>query len=209
MVLALHHAKLEPVSRFFGALSVFAASVAAGWLWSPHPFRDVFFSGIVLLAVLFSLLGMFGVWTNHTPIAWMASLLLLGFTVFGMWSAGLLFVPAAIFLVIATIASHRTGPRRTVQHAIRANPPTVAELVLKAVAGASAGFAGVWITYFGAVRQELFGACADETLSCALTKMHWGAVGLTLFGLATIAVGGWALWKQIYIARVLRLTRSG
>ena len=198
---------IRSASRLLSVLAVLSASVASGYLLLPNPLVDVFFSGIVLLSVLFALVGGIGVWTNRTPLVWVAALLLMALTIMGMMSVGLFLAPAALFLLGAAIFSQLAGPRTGLQEAIIANPPTVPEAVLKTLAGTVSMVVGVGLVYRGAFSQELFGACSSETLACALATTHWDAVGITILGLIAISFGGWLIWKQVYIARVLTSTK--
>lgn len=179
------------------------------YLLLPTPLADVFFSGIVLLSVIFALFGGVGAWTNRPSLVWVAALLLTGLTIIGIMSIGFVLAPAAIFLLGAALSAQRAGPREGVREAIRANPPTVPEAVSKTLAGTVSVAVGVGLVYVGAFSQELFTACASETLTCSLTNTHWDAVGLTLLGLLAVSLGAWLVWKQIYISRVLSSTQTG
>lgn len=208
MTRAFHSSSSRTTSRLLSALAILAACVASGYLLLPNPLADVFFSGIVLLSVLFALIGAFGAWTNRTPLVWVAALLLTGLAVIGMMSIGLLIAPTALFLLGAAFFSQLAGPRTDVQEAIIENPPTVREAVLKTLAGAVSVAVGGGLVYIGAFSQELFGSCARETLSCALNTTNWGAVGLVVLGLSVISYGSWLLWKQAYVARILASTQT-
>ena len=130
-------------------------------------------------------------------------ILLTGLSIIGMLSIGIFIAPAALFLLVAALLSQLSGQRTEVQEAILENPPTVPEAVLRTLAGAVSMAVGVIMVYFGAFSQELFGVCASETVACALDKTNWVAVGLTVLRLIILSLGGWLLWKQVYIARVL------
>ena len=203
MATAFQSPSTETASRLLSALAVLSASVAGGYLLLPNPLADVFFAGIVLLPVIFALVGGVGAWTNRTSLVWVAALSLTGLTILGMMSIGFFIAPATLFSLGAALFSQLSGPRTDVQEAIVTNPPTVPEAVLKTLAGTVSGAVGAGLVYIGAFRQELFGACASETLACAIDKTHWDAVGLTVSGLVVISLGGWLVWKQVYISRVL------
>lgn len=197
----------QTVSRLLSVLAILFACIAVTYLLLPNPLADVFFAGIVMLSVIFALVGGIGVWTNRTPLVWVAALMVTGLTFLGMMSIGVFLVLAALLLVGAAIFSQLAGPRMDVQETIIANPPTEREVVRKKQLGAGSVVVGVGLVYVGAFTQELFGACASETLACALNKTNWGAVGLTVLGLVAISLGGWLLWKQAYITRVLASTQ--
>jgi uncharacterized membrane-anchored protein YitT (DUF2179 family) len=203
MVPALKTPTSQTVSRLLSVLAILSASVAVTYLLFPNPLADVFFAGIVLLSVIFALVGGIGAWTNRTPLVWVAALLLTGLSILGMMSIGMFLVPATLLLLGAAIFSQMAGPRTDVRDAIIANPPTERELVRKKQVGTGSVVVGGGLVYVGAFAQELFGACASETLACALNKTNWGAVGLTVLGLIAISLGGGLLWKQAYITRVL------
>ena len=118
-------------------------------------------------------------------------------------SIGLYLLPSALLLLGAAVFSHRSGPRPGVRESILANPPTRRNIVQKTLIGIGAIIVGCGLVYVGAFTQELFGSCSAETLACALETTNWGAVGLTVVGLSSISYGGWLLWKQAYISRVL------
>lgn len=191
------------VARLLAGLAVLAVSVAATALLLPDPRSDVFFAGIVMFAVLFGLVGGVGVWTDRTPLVWLAALLMTGLSVLGMTSIGVFLLPAALLLIGAAAFSHRGGPRRGVRASILANPPSRQDIARRVVSGVVSVVLGGGLVYVGAFRQELFGSCARETLACAVETTNWGAVGLTLCGLAAVGGGGWMLWRQSYVARVL------
>lgn len=191
------------VSRLLSGLAILAASVAVAVLLAPDPLADVFFAGIVLSSVLFAVVGGIGAWTNRTPLVWLATLLLGGLTILGMLSIGVFLVPAAVSLLGAAIFSQLAGPRTDVRAAIVADPPTEREIGRRTLAGAGAVLGGAGLVYVGAFAQELFGSCSNETLACAVDATNWGAVGLTALGFLAIGLGGWLLWKQLYVRRVL------
>lgn len=208
MVSVKRFPSVETSSRLLGALAVLSAVLASIYLLLPDPLTDVFFSGIVLLSVLFALVGEVGAWTNRTPLVWVAALLLTGLAIAGMMSIGFVIAPAALFMLGAALLSQLAGPRRDVREAIIADPPTVREAVLRTVAGTASVAVGAGLVYAGAFARELFGSCASETLACVLDTTHWDAVGITLLGLAAVGLGGWFVWRQIYVARVLGGTRT-
>lgn len=208
MALALRSPTSQTVSRFLSVLAFLAASVAVTYLLLPNPLADVFFAGIVMLSVVFTFVGGVGAWTNRTPLVWVAALLLTGLTLLGMLSVGIFLVPAALLLLGAAIFSQLAGPRPDVRESIIANPPPERDLVRKKQVGTGAVLGGVGLVYVGAFAIGLFGACASETLACALDTTHWGAVGLTVLGLVAVSYGSWLLWKQAYITRVLASTQT-
>lgn len=64
--------------------------------------------------------------------------------------------------------------------------------------------------YEGIFVRELFTRdCASETLNCALAVTRWDAVGLSILGIGAIWVGGWLVWQQVTVGRVLAATRAG
>lgn len=201
-------ARLLTVSRGLSSLALVAALVTSSILLYPSPLGDVFFSGIVLSSVLFAVIGVLGAWTTRTPLLWLAAFLLAGLTVVGMLSIGLLIAPATILMVGAAITNHLAGPRSGVRDAITADPPTTEERASRTIVGGFSTVVGIGFVYAGAFRQELFGACADESLSCAFGMAHWDAIGLTVIGLSVVAIGGWLLWQQMIITRALSATRS-
>lgn len=209
MVSAFRFPSHERVSRLFGALAVLFAGVAAGILLAPNPLADAFFAGWMLVAVGLSLVGGIGAWTNRTALVWVAALPLTGLAIAGMMSIGFLIAPAALCLLASAVFSQSAGPRAGVREVITADPPSGSEIARKSLLGIGSMVVGIGLVYVGAFARELFGACASETLACALDKTHWGAVGITLLGLIAIGSGGWLVWKQVYVARVLASKRSG
>lgn len=194
---------VDRVSRLLSLLAILSASVAATVLLFPDPLADVFFAGWVLFSVGLTIVGGFAAWTSRTPLIWVTSILLLIVSILGMMSIGFLIAPAALFLLGAALFSQVAGPREGVQEAIIADPPTTTQMVLKTLGGVVSVALGAGLVYSGAFVQTLFGACIQETLACALSKTHWDTVGLTVAGLVIISLGGWLIWKQLYIARVL------
>lgn len=205
MARAFQPSSVRTVSRLLSVLAVLSASVAGSYLLFPNPLADVFFAGWVLVGVILSLVGGIGAWTNRTPLVWVAALLLTGLAIVGMWSIGLFIAPAAVLLLGAALFSQLAGPREDVLEAITTNPPTASEVVLKTLAGTGSVVVGTGLVYVGAFAQELFVACARETLACAIGNIHWDAVGITVFGLLAVGFGGWMVWKQVFVARVLAL----
>lgn len=191
------------VSRLLSLLAVLSASLAAIFLLFPDPLADAFFAGWILFSVGLTIVGGLATWTNRTPLVWVTSILLLIVSILGMMSIGFLVAPAAFFLFGAALFSQVAGLREGVREAIIADPPTTTQIVLKTLGGVVSLALGAGLVYSGAFVQELFGACAQETLVCALSKTRWDAVGLTVMGLVTISLGGWLIWKQIYIVYVL------
>lgn len=198
-----HSVSSETVSRLLSVGALISAILAVTVLLLPNPLADVFFAGIVSLSVLFTLVGGIGAWTNRTPIVWVAALLLTGLTILGLLSIGIYLVPSTLLLLGAAVFSQLAGPRLEVRESILADPPTRQDLIQKTLVGIGAIVAGFGFVYIGAFTRELFGSCARETLACGLEMTNWGAVGLTVFGLFAVSYGGWLLWKQSYISRVI------
>ncbi|QLH76798.1 hypothetical protein HZS55_05530 [Halosimplex rubrum] len=199
----------ERAARLTSALAVVVASAAAVALLVPDPFADAFFAGWVLLLVGLAVAGAVGAWTNRPPLVWVAALLTTGLAVVGMMSIGLLVAPVALLLVLTAGFSHVSGPREGVREAIVADPPSARVLALKSLAGVTAVAVGGWLVNLGAVARPLFGACARETLSCALAVTHWDAVAITALGLLSVSFGAWLVWRGSYVARVLASEGSG
>lgn len=198
----------ETASRLLSVLALLSASVAVILLLLPNPLADVFFAGIVMLSVVFALVGGIGAWTDRTPLVWVSALLLSGLSVIGMLSIGFFFAPAALLLLGAAVCSQMAGPRTDVREAILADPPTARDVARKMLLGIGLVFGGLGLVYVGAFAQELFGSCARETVACALETTNWSGVGLTLLGLFAVSYGGWLLWKQAYLTRVLAATQT-
>lgn len=190
-------------SRLLSVLAILVVGVAAGYILLPDPLADVFFAGWVLFSVGLAIVGGFGAWTNRTPLVWLAALLLTGLSILGMWSFGLFIAPAALLLLGAAILSQLTGPREDVRESILTDPPTSEELTSMVKTGSGSVVVGALSIAIGAFGVGLFGSCASETTSCVLAKTHWGAVGLTVLGLLAIGYGGFLLWKQAYVRRVM------
>jgi hypothetical protein len=191
------------VSRSLGALAVLCAVVAAAWLLFPAPLADAFFAGWVLLSVAIAALGGAAAWAGRTPLIWVSALVLVGISILGMWSIGFLLAPAALALLGAAIAAQVTGGSEDRRNAVLADPPDREDVARKALLSASAVLVGGALVYDGAIRRELFDACARETVACAVGAVHWDAAAVTVLGLLAIALGGWLLWTQLYVARVL------
>lgn len=198
----------EAVSRLLSVLAIISASVAVTFLLFPNPLADVFFAGIMVFSVIFAVIGGIGAWTNRAPLVWVAALLLTGLSILGLMSIGVLLVPAALLLLGAAIFSQMSGPRADVQKTITTDPPEGQEILRKLLLGIGSVAGGLGIVYWSAFKRELFGSCASETVACALETTNWGAVGLTVLGLVGISVGGWLLWKQTYVMRVLASTQT-
>lgn len=195
-------------SRLLSAAAFVAALLATAALLAPEPLADVFFGGIVLLNPLFATIGAAGAWTNRASLIWLAALLSAGLTLAGMMSIGTVLAPTAILLLGSAVAASAAGPRAGVRERIVADPPSARDRLLRVTTGVAAAVAGAGLVDAGAFDRELFGSCARETLACALETTNWGAVGLTLLGLGAVAGGGWLLWKQVYVSRVLRRARA-
>lgn len=198
------------VSRLLATGSVVLAVVAAGVLLWPRPLADVFYAVWVLATVALAGIGAIGAWTRRSALMWVAALLLAGLSILGMWSFGLFVAPAAVVLLGAAVASYWTGPQLGAHKAVLENPPSVLEAVLKTLAGTALVVVGAGLTYEGAIVRELFTrGCARETLECALAVVRWDGAGLAVFGLAGIGTGGWLVWRQVAVGRVLASTQSG
>lgn len=208
---------MVPVSRFsasalgrlFGVLAVLSAGSAAVALLLPNPLADAFFAAWVLGSVAVSVVAAAAAWANRTPLAWAGALLLAALSILGMWSVGLLVAPAAAFALGAALCSQLSGPRSDVRRAIVAEPPSVQESALKALAGLAAVVLGGSLVYASAVAGGLFEACAAETVVCVVERTHWDAVAVTVVGLSALVLGGWTLWRQVYVARVLAAEQPG
>lgn len=188
------------ISRLLGALAALSAVVAAGVLLFPDPLADAFFAGWVTVGVGLALIGAVAAWTNRTPLVWTTALLLTGLAIAGMWSIGLFVAPAAIALLGASLFLQLASSRSNAQGAVPANPPTKREILHRAVAGTAFVIVGGSLVYLGAIGRELFSACASETLECAIDSLQWDAVGITVVGVSAVGIGGWVLWKQIYVS---------
>ncbi len=198
------------VSRFLAGLAVVLATLAAIVLLVPRPLADAFFAAWVLFAVVLAVVGALGAWTRRTALVWVTALLLAGLSIVGMWSLGPFVAPASLALLGAAVASLWTAPRPGVHEAILDNPPSVLEAVLKTLAGVVLVGVGIGLVYDGAIVRELFArGCSSETLSCMLAVTRWDAVGLSLLGSAGIGSGGWLVWKQVAIGRVLASNVAG
>ena len=203
MAPASRSSRIEAAGRLLSGLAVLILVVAAASLLLPSPLSDAFFAVWVLGGVAVSVVGAFAAWTNRTPLVWLTALLLLALSVLGMWSIGFLVAPAALCLLGSAVLLRRAGPREEVRNAVLDDPPSVSEAVAKTLVGAGAVVVGAGLVYTGSLTRQLFGACARETLACAVEKTHWDAVAVTLAGLVVVSVGCWLLWTQIYAARVL------
>lgn len=197
------------LSRGLAGGAVVVSLLAAAVLLSPAPLADVFFAGIVLLSPLLAAVGAAGAWTGHTAVVWVAALLSVGLTLVGAMSVGLLFAPAALLLVGSAVAALGAGPDTEAREKLVANPPATRERVQKALFGAAAIVVGAAVVDVAALDRHLFGSCAQETLGCVVETTNWGLVGLTLLGFGAVAVGGWLLWRQVYVTRVLAGARAG
>ena len=196
-------------SRLLAGLALLASLLASAALLLPTPRSDAFFAGIVLLNPLFAAVGVAGAWIDRTVVVWVAALLSVGLSLVGAMSAGLFFAPTALLLLGSAVTAQAAGSRAGVRERIVADPPSDRERLLRALPGAASILVGVGLVNVGTFGQELFGSCARETLACALETTNWGAVGVALLGFAAVAVGGWVVWKQVYVSRVLRRARSG
>lgn len=198
------------VSRLLAGVSAVLAGLAAVVLLFPQPLADAFFAAWVLFAVILAVFGAIGAWTRRSALVWVAALLLSGLTVAGMWSIGGFVAPAALGLLGAAVASLWTGPRPGAHEAIVKDPPSVLEAVIKTLAGTVLVVAGAALAYEGTVVRELFTrGCSSETLACALAVMQWDGIGLSILGLAAIGSGGWLVWRQVAVGRVLTSSNAG
>lgn len=200
---------VTPVSRLLGVLAVLSTAIAAGYLLAPDPLADVFFAGWVLFSVVLALVGAVGAWTNRRPLLWVAALALTGLSIMSITSLGLFIAPAALLLLVSASLLQVAGPRPEAHEAIADDPPSVREALLKALAGTGSVAVGGVLVYLGAFARELFGACATESLACAIEKANWLGIGSTVVGLVAIGVGGWLLWRQVYVAGVLASKQTG
>ena len=207
MVSAHRSSSFGKVSRLLSGLAILSASVAGAYLLLPNPVGDVFFAGWVLLGVLLSIVGGIGAWTNRSPLIWVAAILLIGLTVTGLLSIGRFIAPAAFFMLGSALFSQLAGPRTENVDAITTDPPTESEVLQKTLAGFGSVVVGVGLVYVGAFAQELFGACASETIACAIEKTQWGAVGVSVLGLIAISLGGWLFWRLIYTTRAVGMKK--
>ena len=208
MVSAHRSSSFGRVSRLLSGLAILSASVAATYLLLPDPLGDVFFAGWVLLGVILSIVGGIGAWTNRSPLIWVAAISLIGLTIIGIWSIGRFIAPAAIFMLGSALFSQVAGPRTENVDAITTDQPTEWEVLQKILAGFGSVVVGVGLVYGGAFAQELFGACASETIACAIEKTQWGAVGITVLGLIAISFGGWLCWRLICPTRTIGLKKA-
>lgn len=198
------------VSRLLSGFAVVLAGVAAVVLLFPRPLADAFFAAWVVFAIVLAVVGAVGAWTRRTALVWVATLLLSGLTVVGMWSIGGFVAPAALVLLGAAVASLRTGPRPGAHESILEDPPSVLEAVLKTLAGAILVVVGAGLAYEGTVVRELFTrGCSNETLACALAVVRVDAIGFSILGLAAIGTGGWLVWRQVAAGRVLASSHTG
>lgn len=196
-------------SRLLSAAAVVAALLASAVLLAPTPLADVFFAGIVLLSPLFAVVGAVGAWTNRAALVWVAALLSVGLTLVGAMSVGLLFAPAALLLLGSAVAAQAAGPDSARRERLLADPPEPRERAQKALLGVASVVVGAAVVDAAALDRQLFGSCAQETLACALETTNWGLVALTLLGFGAVAVGGWLLWRQVYVTRLLAGARAG
>jgi hypothetical protein len=182
--------------------------VAGTYLLLPDPLGDVFFAGWVVLGVILSIVGGIGAWTNRSPLVWVAAISLIGLTIMGIWSIGGFIAPAGFFMLGSALCSQLAGPRTEHLEEIRTDPPTESEVLQKTLAGIGSVVVGVGLVYVGAFARELFGACASETVACAIEKTHWGAVGISVVGLIAISLGGWLFWRLVYTTRAGGLKKA-
>ena len=207
MVSAHQSSSFGKVSRLLSGLAILSASVAGTYLLLPNPLGDVFFAGWVLLGVILSIVGGIGAWTNRSPLIWVAAISLIGLTIIGIWSIGRFIAPAAFFMLGSALFSQLAGPRTENVDAVTTDPPTESEVLRKTLAGIGSVVVGVGLVYVGAFAQELFGACASETIACAIDKTQWGAVGVSVLGLIAISLGGWLCWRLIYTTRAVEMKK--
>lgn len=180
-------------ARLLAALAVVAALAAGALLLWPDPLADVFFAGWVLVAIGLAVAGAAGAWTDRTPVAWLAALLLAGLAVVGMWSIGVAIAPAGLLLLAAAGASQ--VDRRRLGELGEASPSRDRDALRRSLAGLAALVAGAWLVDAGAVSRPLFArGCARETAACLVAVARWDGVAVTLLGLAALGLGGWLLW---------------
>jgi len=208
MVSAQRSSSFRRVSRLLSGLAILSVIVAGTYLLLPDPLGDVFFAGWVVLGVILSIVGGIGAWTNRSPLVWVAAISLIGLTIMGIWSIGGFIAPAGFFMLGSALCSQLAGPRTEHLEEIRTDPPTESEVLQKTLAGIGSVVVGVGLVYVGAFARELFGACASETVACAIEKTHWGAVGISVVGLIAISLGGWLFWRLIYTTRAGGLKKA-
>jgi hypothetical protein len=209
MSLAPQPSRAERLVGLSSGLAVAAAVLAAGMLLFPRPLADAFFAGWVLVAVGLTVLGAAAAWTDRTPLAWIAALLLAALSIVGMWSIGFLIAPSALLVLLAAGLAQWAVPREPTDTRTD-DPPTGFEAALKAMAGVVLAVLGAGLFYEGFFVRELFTrGCASETLDCALAVTRWDAVGLAILGLAALAAGAWLLWTQVTVGRRLASGHPG
>jgi len=208
MVSAQRSSSFRRVSRLLSGLAILSVIVAGTYLLLPDPLGDVFFAGWVVLGVILSIVGGIGAWTNRSPLVWVAAISLIGLTIMGIWSIGGFIAPAGFFMLGSALCSQLAGPRTEHLEEIRTDPPTESEVLQKTLAGIGSVVVGVGLVYVGAFARELFGACASETVACAIEKTHWGAVGISVVGLIAISLGGWLFWRLVYTTRAGGLKKA-
>lgn len=196
----------ETWSRLLSALAVLTTAVAAGYLLLPLPLSDAFFAAWVLFAVGLALLGAAGAWTGRPTPVWFAALALTALSVVGMWSIAGFVGPAAALMLASALLSRRADPDGPEGTAPESRTPD--ESLPKALGGAASAVAGAALVYAGAFTGELFGACARETVDCALARTDWAAVGVTVLGLAAVGLGAWTVWRQVSAARAPAASRA-
>ncbi len=197
-------------SRLLSGVAVVLAGLAAVPLLFTQPQGDAFFAAWVLFAIILAVIGALGAWTRRTALVWVAALLLFALSIVGMWSLGPFIAPAALVLLGAAVASLWTGPRPDRHEAVLNDPPSVMDAVLTTLVGAVLVVVGATLGYEGTIVRELFtSGCASETLDCALAVTRWDAVGLTVLGLAAIGIGGWLVWRQVAVGRILASNQTG
>ena len=207
MVSAHQSSSFGRVSRLLSGLAILSASGAGAYLLLPNPVGDVFFAGWVLLGVILAIVGGIGAWTNRSPLVWVAAISLIGVTIIGILSIGRFIAPAAFFMLGSALFSQLAGPRTEHVEAITTDPPTESEVVQKTLAGFGSVVLGVGLVYVGAFARELFGACASETIACAIEKTHWDAVVITVLGLIALSLGGWLFWRLIHTTRAVGMKK--
>lgn len=197
MAPALSAGLAQRVSRGLGLSAVLITVLAAAYFLFSTPLADVFFAAWVLGTVGIALLGWFAARTNRRAVVWLAAAALLGISILGMWSIGFLVSPAAVCLLGAALVLQLYGPRRKADRKFTGEPPTVQRTALETLVGVGLVVGGGGLVYVGAIETQLFGACARETLDCALAKTRWVGMGQTVLGLLTATAGSVVVWRRV------------
>lgn len=78
--------------------------------------------------------------------------------------------------------------------------PSVLKRVVNVLLGVSAIALGLGLVYLAIASGVVGEACADETLTCVLKSLNWGAVASLVGGGMALITGGWILLKPVYVA---------